>query len=452
MKRVGELCVAAVAVILLFSSVPSGTAQTGGAETGQPQSLGVNAPTRKGRGKVFIPQSSQERPEDIGIRAHTNFEVFVPSGWRPDVVEPPFPGFAYETPASLACVYSLVTVVTGCNPNTVSTNPTGGSKAIAIVDAFDDPFAGPDLAYYSAQMGLPFSPSQFTVVYQSGAPPPIDPTGGWEGEESLDIELAHAMAPSARIYLVEANSNSFADLTASVTIATNLVQCGKTTTCATVTGAGEVSLSWGGSEFSTETSFDPSFNKTNVVFFASSGDFPGTSWPCVSVNVVCAGGTTTRRSPTTGNFFQEAVWTEAGGGVSLYEPKPTYQVSVGGTGAKRSVPDLSSDASPDTGVWVYDSFPFEIFSVGGWFIFGGTSVSSPTVAGIVNNAAGRTGGSFAASSAAELTKIYANRPGVVTGDYRDITFGFCGPYAGFSAAVGWDLCTGVGSGLTYAGK
>ena len=143
----------------------------------------------------------------------------------------PFAGYAYETPASLACVYGMVAHTHGCNPNSTTTNSSGGSETIAIVDAFDDPNAAADLAFFSAQFGLPYSDSKFKVVYEGGSAPPVDPTGGWELEESLDIEYAHAMAPHAMIYLVEANSNSDDDLFTAVIEASNLVVCGKTTTC-----------------------------------------------------------------------------------------------------------------------------------------------------------------------------------------------------------------------------
>jgi len=439
------IIVIAMAILLIALAI-STSAQT--AQTLPIKYVGVKKP---GVGQVIHPQSGVQEPGDIGVRAHTNFEVFMPAGGRPEEL-PPYSGYGFETPASLGCIYGLVTAVSGCNPNVVATNPSGGSKSIAIVDAYDDPWAGPDLAYFSAQFGLPFKPSQLQVVYASGSQPPIDITGGWEVEESLDIEYAHAMAPSARIYLVEADSNYFADLQTAVTVATNLVQCGQTTTCVSITGAGEVSMSWGGGEFSTETSYDSSFTMTNVVFFASSGDFPGTSWPCTSVNVVCVGGTSTRRNASLA-FLGQSTWTEGGGGVSPYEPKPSYQTGVTGTGTKRSVPDLSFDANPDTGVWVWDSNYFEEAG-GGWFLVGGTSLSSPSLAGIVNNAAGRSGGSFAANSAAELTKIYTNR--AVTADFAHPSFGgFCGSYEGSTATTtlgSWDPCTGIGYPKGYAGK
>jgi subtilase family serine protease len=149
---------------------------------------------------------------------------------------------------------------------------------------------------------------------------------------------------------------------------------------------------------------------------------------------------------TFANFIAEAAWEDGGGGLSLYEPRPSYQ-SVLPAATHRLVPDVSSDANPNTGVWVYDNNP----SGGGstWWIYGGTSVSSPTWAGIVNRA-----GHFATSSAAELTTIYNayNNATTYAADYHDITTGFCGFYDANLAVAKWDLCTGVGSPKTYVGK
>lgn len=425
---------------------------------GIPQPIQSNNSLVQSRpGHIIIPQSSvpavQAGQTLKTMTAHTNIKIWMPAGWQPAEVSPPrpdeappYPGYAFETPASLACVYSLVTPTTGCNPNSVTKNPTGGKNAIAIVDAYDDPWAGPDLAYFSAQFGLPFTPEQLQVVYQNGVEPPIDSTGGWELEESLDIEYAHAEAPNAVIYLVEANSNYYSDLLPSVKIASNLILCGKTTTCPSGSkGTGEVSMSWGGGEFSSETSYDSYFTTPGVVYFASSGDAPGTIWPGTSPHVVSAGGTTLRRNPYTGNFIEERSWEDAGGGPSLYEKIPSYQSVIKSiVGTQRGVPDVSFDANPITGVWVWDSNYLEETG-GGWFIVGGTSVSSPNLAGIVNSAGG-----FAASSNAELTKIYKNL-GVATA-FTDIKLGDCGPYTGYLAVTGWDPCTGVGSDVGHTGK
>ena len=380
-------------------------------------------------GKVIVPDSSFERSADIGKFAHTNVQAFLPSApmVHKMAVGPPYTGFAYETPASLACVYGLVKTVTGCNPNTVSAVPTGGAKTIAIVDAYDAPNAASDLAVFSAQFGLPAA--NFQVVYASGSKPTHDL--GWEFEESLDVQWAHAMAPNAKIVLVEAASNSFSDLMTAEDMASKLVNAA---------GGGEVSNSWGGSEFSGETSYDSHFVKAGVVFVASAGDYPGTSWPGTSPNVVSAGGTTVRRNPSTGAFESEIPWDSAGGGMSLLEARPSYQSAISSiVGKYRGVPDLSFDSNPETGVWIYDS------NIGGWTIVGGTSVASPALAGILNSA-----GSFYTSSNAELTAIYGKLG--VAADFNDINTGYCGPYEGYAAATGWDMCTGVGSDKGVAGK
>ena len=152
------------------------------------------------------------------------------------------------------------------------------------------------------------------------------PRAAGRSKGTLDIEYAHAMAPNATLYLVEANSNYYSDLLPAVQVASNLVACGQTTTCpANSRGRGEVSMSWGGGEFPQETSLDSYFTGSGVVYFASAGDSAGVIYPCASPNVVCAGGTSTARNQNTGNLIGEIAWSDAGGGVSLYEPIPGYQ-------------------------------------------------------------------------------------------------------------------------------
>ncbi|MGP8184650.1 MAG: hypothetical protein ACLQKY_01160 [Terracidiphilus sp.] len=387
---------------------------------------------------LVIPPSSHAQPGDLGTRAHTNLRYFESGVASPSEL-PPYAGYAYETPASLACIYHLVRPIPGCNPNQTTTNSSGGSQTIAIVDAYDDPNAAADLAAFSAQFGLPAG--NFQVVYAGGSEPPADPTGGWEIEESLDIEYAHAMAPNATLYLVEANSNYYSDLLPAVQVASNLVACGQTTTCpANSRGRGEVSMSWGGGEFPQETSLDSYFAGSGVVYFASAGDSAGVIYPCASPNVVCAGGTSTARNQNTGNLIGEIAWSDAGGGVSFYEPIPGYQAGNRGivrqVGAYRGVPDLSADSNPETGVWILDTFAAPGLPPG-WYIVGGTSVASPTLAGIVN-ASGR----LAASSAEELFSLYRYNN---SNSFNDITYGACGYYSGTFSGPGWDLCTGLGS-------
>lgn len=417
-------------------------------------------PSLAHKGRVVIPESAVERPEDVGIRAHTPYQILVPAdrvkfgaepnGYAlPEAVltapsGPPFPGYAFETPASIACLYHLVTPATGCNPNSFKTNPSGGSKAIGIVDAYDYPTAMADLNAFSARFGLPtVTSATFKVIFAggtggcAGSDPGNNP--GWEAEQALDIEWAHAMAPKAKIFLVEAASNSFTDLLIAEDCASKQVAAA---------GGGEISNSWGGSEFSSETTFDSHFKKTGIVYLASTGDSAGTLWPSVSTSVVAVGGTTTSRvngGTTFGNFVGEAAWENGGGGLSTYEPRPSYQ-SVLPSATHRLVPDVSSDANPNSGVWVYDN---NATSGCCWYVFGGTSVASPSWAGIVNGA-----GHFATSSNAELTMIYNAYASSTNyaADYNDISYGLCGFYDGYIASSKWDPCTGVGSPKGYVGK
>jgi kumamolisin len=378
------LAVAGVAAALLTLTVPANAQRT----APRPES----ATTRT----LIVPPASRASAGDQGVRAHANVR-YVLSGVASPSEAPPFAGYGYETPASLACLYHVVAPIPGCNPNSTTNTPHGGSQTIAIVDAFDDPNAAADLAAFSAQFGLPFSAAKFNVVYAGGSEPPVDPTGGWEIEEALDIEYAHAMAPNATLYLVEANSNFDSDLFPAVEVASNLVRCGSTSTCPSNSrGKGQVSMSWGGEEFSEELSLDSFFTTPGVEYLAAAGDDPGVIYPCASPNVICAGGTSTARSEYTGNFIGEIAWSDAGGGVSYYEPIPAYQAGNRSIsrqlGGYRGVPDISSDANPSTGVWVLDTFPVP---GAGWYTVGGTSVSTPTLAGILNQS-----GQFAPSSVA----------------------------------------------------
>lgn len=416
--------------------------------------MAASAQLAAGPRKLIIPKSSEAQAGDLGVRAHTNIRVMITTG-QPDEA-PPFLGYGFETPASLACIYKLVAPIPGCNPNLTTNTPEGGSQSIAIVDAYDDPNAEGDLAAFSEQFGVPFDPSQFVVAYESGTPPPVDPTGGWELEESLDIEYAHAMAPHAKVYLVEANSNYYSDLFTAVIEATNLVQCGVESGCApNAKGKGEVSMSWGGGEFTEETELDPIMTGTNVVYVAAAGDSVGVIYPSASPNVVSAGGTSTARSLETGNLIQEIAWSDAGGGSSQVEPRPSYQWPIARyAGATRATPDVASDANPNTGVWIYDSYPYDDeANPSGWWIVGGTSVASPTVAGILN-AAATASGRFAASSSAELTQIYLElaNPVLYGATFNDITYGACNYYSGTFSGPGYDFCTGVGSVRTLFGK
>jgi subtilase family serine protease len=381
-------------------------------------------------GLVIIPGSSVP---GMGRDAHTNVRIFAPSG-RGSRSAAPYGKF--ETPASLACVYGVTAKTLGCNPETLTTVATTGSRMIAIVDAYDDATALNDLSVYSKQFGLPpVTASNFQVVYATGKKPKQDPTGGWEVEESLDIEMAHALAPNAKVVLVEGANNSGNALLAAERVAAGLVQAA---------GGGEISNSWASGESPNEAIYEKDFEAEGVVYFAAAGDSPGTEFPSVLPNIVSVGGTTIERG-SDGTYQTQNTWSTAGGGNSAYIPTPGYQYAVTNiVGSMRGTPDIALVGNPASGVWVYDSTPYNGVAPA-WVVIGGTSVASPAAAAVVNSA-----GSFNYSGWAELSDIYDH-----FGDgkaFFDVTGGSCVNAASENASVGYDLCTGVGAPVGLVGK
>ena len=405
----------------------------------------------------YRPASSIRNPGADGNAAHTNLRLLLPpAGVRIEPLSPtevralnsdaqpsaaPPVTYLVNTPSSIACVYELATQpkteVAGCSPAHTTAVPAGGRSVIAIVDAYDDATAATDLAYFSKYYELPTA--NFAVVYAGGAAPaystgPRPPSGaanGWNLEESLDIEWAHALAPGAKIILIEAADSSSYSMRLAVQTAIYHVYHD---------GGGEVSMSWSLPESSVETIEDSLFSGApgNVAFFAAAGDVGGeVSWPAASPYVTGVGGTTINRN-SAGAFVNETSWTSGGGGISAFEPRPSYQnlaaiESV--VGAFRGTPDVSFDANPSSGVSVY--------TAGKWVITGGTSFATPALAAIENVA---TGKSFWSST--DVVESFYNH-GASKTYFRDVLSGTCGS---LDAKAGYDLCTGWGSPLTYVDK
>ena len=234
---------------------------------------------------------------------------------------------------------------------------------------------------FDQAFGLPDPPS-FIRVAQDGSThyPGTDPAGAgspsgtWETEIALDVEWAHALAPMANILLVEATTNSFNNLFTAVDYARHQP------------GVSVVSMSFGGGEFSGETSFDSFFQTPTghggVTFIASTGDNgqPG-GYPAYSPNVLAVGGTTLSVD-SSGNYLGEKGWSldyrgvGGGGGISLYESQPPFQNGVvTQSTTRRTIPDIALDADPATGVPIYDSF--DNGTTNPWSQIGGTSFSAP---------------------------------------------------------------------------
>lgn len=146
---------------------------------------------------------------------------------------------------------------------------------------------------------------------------------------------------------------------------------------------------------------------------------------------------------SSGNYISEAGWSGSGGGISSYEAQPTYQKGVvTQSTTQRTIPDVSFDADPASGVSIYDSYDYGTSTP--WITVGGTSVSSPCWAGLVAIAdQGRTlaGGTSLDSSLmtsnGTLPKLYS----MAQNNFHDITSG----NNGYAAAAGYDLVTGRGS-------
>lgn len=353
-----------------------------------------------------------------GVKARTKLYIV-----KPDINHLNSPPANAETPGSIACIYGVTTPTTGC-PRSGSPVASGGAKAIAVVDYGHNSTLQADFNAFNTEYGLPAQTLQFICDCGSC---PVNDGSGWDVETALDTQYSHAMAPHAQIIVAQFCSDPFDGGTSAAEYL-----AGQAVAAA---GGGEASNSFGyGGEFDGELSFDQYMSTPTVVYFASAGDSGlGPDYPSVSPNVVSAGGTTVIRS--SGQFQGvEDCWNGSGGGISTMEPATQYQFIISNkVGTHRGTPDWASDANPASGVAVYSTT-----GCGGWCQVGGTSVSSPTLAGITNAA-----GSFLAHTATELqrTYLYYKNPGLYHTIFYDVTAGNNGAPAG----PGWDECTGLGS-------
>ena len=391
-----RLVVLAVSVVFVTAVV----AGTGGAASGQ----NPNGPKRDGDHGHWFKRACDVPPAS---KAACDAQVVTDSAGNPLVTNTTPHGYG---PAQLTGAYAL--------PATAPGTPT-----IGIVDAFDDPNIEADLAVYSSTYGLPSCTTAngcFRKVNQSGGTSYPTADAGWALEIALDVETAHAICPNCKILLVEATNNSFTNLGTAVNRAVTM-------------GANVVSNSYGGSEFSTETSADSQyFNHPGVMITASSGDGGyGVEYPAASRYVTAVGGTTLTVNGSN-QWVSETAWSGAGSGCSAYETKPSWQTDTGC--ARRTVADVSAVADPNTGASVYDSFTYNGQS--GWFQVGGTSLAAPLVASVYA-LTGTTG-----------SATYGSTPYSHTSSLHDVTSGSNGSCGGSylcTATTGFDGPTGLGT-------
>lgn len=302
----------------------------------------------------------------------------------------------------------------------------GGQGTIAIIGAYDSPQIEKDLGTFDTTFNLAACTSKNGCLERHKMSSAIKTDSGWGLETALDVEWSHAIAPRAKILLVEAVTASGDNLLAAVDYARQRPD------------VVAISMSWGGPEFSDEASLDQHFtSKFGATFFASSGDNGwGVSWPAVSPNVVGVGGTTIK-TDSTGKLISETAWNGSGGGVSKYVTQPDYQKTydIKKAASKRAVPDVSYDSDPASGFAVYKSGPKK----GSWYVLGGTSAGAPQWAAIK-----------ALGNSADNAKFYGDKSATNNASFfRDITSGTNGSCQYFcDARRHYDYVTGLGSPLT----
>ena len=310
----------------------------------------------------------------------------------------------------------------GLNPADIqSAYKLSGSATgtVAIVDAYDAPTAESDLGVYRSTFGLPACTTAngcFKKVNQTGGTNYPRANSSWAVEISLDIEMVSATCPTCHILLVEASSNSFANLATAVNYA------------ASVPGVVAISNSYGGSD-SAETS---SYNHPGIAITASSGDSGyGIESPASYPHVIGVGGTHLVKDNST-RGWSETAWSGAGSGCSTLNAKPSWQTSATQCSGK-AVSDVSAVADPNTGVSVYDSTSYQGLS--GWEVWGGTSVASPIIASVYA-LSGNTAGYPASYTWGHASGLF---------DVTSGSNGSCSPAIWCTAGTGWDGPTGLGT-------
>ncbi|MGE5041914.1 MAG: prepilin-type N-terminal cleavage/methylation domain-containing protein [Candidatus Levyibacteriota bacterium] len=332
-------------------------------------------------------------------------------------------------PAQIHTAYNLPCTPGGTLQSVCATPSSFGPRTIAIVDAYHSPTIEQDLAVYNQTYGLPpctVTNGCLSIVNQNGTTSPMPSVNSlWALEIALDVQMAHAVCQTCKILVVETNSNYLVDLSAGVNRAALM-------------GAHAISNSYGGADWAGETAYDAAFDHPGIFITASSGDWGyGTYHPASSSHVIAVGGTRLSLYPDN-TYASETAWTGAGSGCSPYYTANAFQTAVSGwsatgCGTKRGVADVSAIADPNTGVAIYNSTSYN--GKTGWWILGGTSVSSPIIsAALVLQEANP-------ANATQYVYDHANR-------YRDVASGSngsCGGKTACTAAVGYDGPTGLGS-------
>lgn len=340
---------------------------------------------------------------------------------------------------------------------------TGRGRTIAIVVSFGSSTIRDDLHTFDRAFGLP--DPQLDILAPLGTR--LSGNSGWVGETTLDVEWAHAIAPGARIMLLESpvdETEGVQGLPEFLALEQYALRGGH---------ADVFSQSWTATE---DTLFDKTgraivaqFHRfyaqataRGVTIVNASGD-EGAAGPDLSVShlfpyrvvgypasdpLVLAVGGTYLSVDAAGRLLDETTWSGSGGGVSKLFAEPSYQRGLPAAAQRllagqRGLPDVSYNASVNS--------PVLIYARGHWTVAAGTSAATPQWAGLVALADSAAGHDLGAINAA-LYRLAASPR--YSSDLRDITSGsIVGPTSdgahvggvAYRAGPGWDAATGWGS-------
>jgi len=385
-----------------------------------------------------------------GIRANT---IGSARNGDPLPVAVPYPSGAYA-PVDIINAYRF---------NQLPTNANGQGQTIALIEGGDSKTILTDFVAFCQRYNLPYDTNNLSNTLSihyanTNAAFLSDPTNDWTGEMQLDAEWAHALAPAAKLVVVVGTLPGLGSYGGTNTNGLDPVQYAVTNL-----GASVVSMSygvWGTNGTEPTGTEDAVYQTPGVTFVASSGDSgAGTTanqsitaliQPAASPFVLSVGGTSLYYNSTNKQVSQEVVWNNwsagvalyggagGGGGVSVYNDIPSYQVGWNVT-TGRGVPDVSLVADPYTGVNIYVN--------GGWITEGGTSLSAPCWAGLIACRKSFLVSQGKTEKAFFNSVLYNSARKNYSGFFRDIRWGNNNTLSsnGYTAGVGYDLVTGLGS-------
>jgi kumamolisin len=390
------------------------------------------------KGAITVPGELAEVVEGVfGLdnrpQARAHFHI---ASRQVRAVSPHAAGAHSFTPVEVAKLYNF------------PSNLNGSGQCIAILE-LGGGFRTTDLQKYFAALGIP-KPSVTAVSVSGGHNSPTGDPNGPDGEVMLDIEVAGAVAPKAKIAVYFAPNTDAGFLNAL-----------KTAIHDNIRKPSVVSISWGGAEKHWTAQAIHAFNTAcqeaaalGVTVCCSAGDHgaqdeegetrANVDFPASSPSVLACGGT--RLIEANGQIASETVWNNhdgwaTGGGISERFPVPPYQATINlpnsiNPGGKkgRGVPDVAGNADGQTG--------YRVRVDGQNTVVGGTSAVSPlwsALIALLNQGKGH-GVGFLTPRLYQLSAGANALRDIISGSNQAFP-----PGGGYSAGPGWDACTGLGS-------